>query len=255
MLGYWTTNQAISWWNMVEACNDFTNSTTNGLNCVWGAITTAITASGISYGAWSGIGKISTWMTNNGISIGPWKRDTDFHKGLLKDLSEVFGSQVIHLGVHHHTHPETNLTTLHDVFGFNSNGTDIHFAYLGNNTTNNRHHFKFGLGSGATAAKRSEIFNRQYFTYGGIDFNLDPFPDGLRADGGLDPDTDYGWMFDQVSCLMASDMTAGGHWFQIYDEYHQGTLAAGTLAPFMSGSSSLIIGMQIKGSLQPSTSC
>src|ERR1700733_374193 len=98
MAAYWVPNQAISWWNMVPACQDFGASGTNKINCLWGALTTVITAAGSGYTAYRGYGRVSTWMNNNGISIGGFKRDV-VDQELLDGLSEWFGNDVTHLGV------------------------------------------------------------------------------------------------------------------------------------------------------------
>jgi hypothetical protein len=125
----------------------------------------------------------------------------------------------------------------------------MHFAYPGNLT--NGHTFKFGFGPGAGSSAenstdasvsnsrvraRQAIFQGNYFTSGGLDFwtvqNPDNYPYG--DGGGIDPNTDYTWIYDQVACLMSSQMTTVGQYFQVYDELHQITLAAGAIAPFSS---------------------
>lgn len=97
MAGYRVTNQAISWWNMVSACHDFSDAS-NVINCVWGAVTTCVTAAGALWGATKGIGKIQTWANNNGITFGGFKRDT-VDAELLDAFSSVLNTPVTHLGV------------------------------------------------------------------------------------------------------------------------------------------------------------
>ena len=50
-------NQGVSWWNMVDACYDFTDAS-NVINCVWGAVTTAITAAGAFWGGYQTVGRL-----------------------------------------------------------------------------------------------------------------------------------------------------------------------------------------------------
>jgi hypothetical protein len=238
MAGVWVTSQAMAWWNMVGACEDFSNNP-NSVNCVWGAISTVITAAVSGVGIYKGIGRVQTWMNNNGITIGGFKRDV-IDQDLLDGLSSWFGSEVTHLGVWDYsslqlsgTLSARDNTAPLDVFGMKSHsGHDLHFSYLGNST--GKATFKFGLGSGTsntTVRGRGEVFDQQYFTSGGIDFILDPNPE----DGGtLDSYSDYWYVYDQVSCIMniGDAMTAAGHYFQMYDNLHQGTMAGGAIAPF-----------------------
>jgi hypothetical protein len=95
--------------------------------------------------------------------------------------------------------------------------------------------FKFGLGNDTTngtigsGVKERALFDQQYFTSGGIDFIFDDNP----SDGGqLSTTYDYGQMNHEVSCYMGGSSDAAGHYFQIYDNNHQGTIAGGAVAPF-----------------------
>lgn len=250
MGGYWLTNQAIAWWNMVDACEDFSDAT-NTINCVWGAVTTCITASGAFYGGYKTIGRIQTWANNNGIYFGGFKRDLiegSVDSELLDALSAVMSTSVTHLGLFDYAELGLNGTLAHrrsteplDVFGFTSPaGLQMHFSFLGrmdNMAGNNKSQlaFKFGLGNGtvnytsASSGGRRELFNQQYFTDGGIDFIFDDNP----ADGGVLSTTyDYGQMNHEVSCYMGTSNDAAGHYFQIYDNNHDGTIAGGAVAPF-----------------------
>lgn len=203
MGAYWTANQGVAWWNMISACRDWT-TTSGTINCVWGSITTVITAAGSGYAAYIGAGKLSTWMNNNGITIGGgWKREA-VDQDLLDGLFEWFGNNVTHLGVWDYSHLNLsgtlsmrNSTAPLDVFGVQSaSGHPIHFSYLGNG--NGKPTFKFGLGSGTSSTNTAnttnttlsgrEVFDQQYFTSGGLDFILDPNPEDS---GTLDTYGDY----------------------------------------------------------------
>lgn len=187
-------------------------------------------------------------MNNNGVSFGGWKRDS-IDSGLLEDLSALLDSPVEHLGAFNYaalglngtlgTRQSTNPV---DVFGFKSpDGLSMHFSYLGSITSGLA--FKFGFGPGTTSPppnstgsnstsstiKERANFDQQYFTWGGIDFILSE----NTGDGGtLSISNDYGQIDNEVSCLMSPDMAAAGHWFQVYDANHHGTIVEGAVAPF-----------------------
>lgn len=101
MAGYWATNQGISWWNMICACNDFSDAS-NVINCIWGAVTTAITAAGAFWGGYQTYGRIQTWANNNAISFGGFKRDL-LAGSVDAELLDAFSAEMLipvtHLGV------------------------------------------------------------------------------------------------------------------------------------------------------------
>lgn len=112
--------------------------------------------------------------------------------------------------------------------------------------------FKFGLGSGLAPSGNNKraLFNEQYFTDGGIDFILDENPsDGAVLSTVVNfpyypvhtekigliwiiPQYDYGQLNHEISCYMGGSSDAAGHYFQIYDNNHEGTIAGGSIAPF-----------------------
>jgi hypothetical protein len=101
MAGFWVTNQAISWWNMIGACEDFSDAS-NVINCVWGAVTTSITAAGAFWVGIQTVGRIQTWANNNGITFGGFKRDLvagSVDAELLDAFSALMFTPVTHLGV------------------------------------------------------------------------------------------------------------------------------------------------------------
>jgi hypothetical protein len=263
MGGYYFTNQAIQWWNMVSACNDFSGAS-NVVNCVWGGVSTAITASGVIYSTYVGAGHIANWMNNNAITFGFYKRQP-VPQGLLDELSTVFRTPVSHAGIWNRdiawgngTLNKRNSGSPVDVFAFTSNGIDHHFTYLGNSTTHG-HVFRLGYApkpSNSTLRARTQ-WDSQYFTNGGIDFSLTQNPDDyVYATGAtLDTNTDYGWIYDQVACTMNSQMSATGHSFQLYDNVHKGTLSGGLVAPYLDSGPSAISLMAPEGGLVPDPSC
>jgi hypothetical protein len=249
----------------------------SGVLCVYGAVATAISAAGSLWAGYKGAGTIWQTLSGNG---GFFKRDVAVADSILDELSTLFGGKVTHLGHWNYAPPSENdgpekreAGSLRHVFGLSGNGLDIHFAYLGNIT--NKHTFRIGLGPGAgsknmnstsssTSQNRArqvnipQQFDDQFFQDGGLDINLVENPDNYSyADGGLDANGDYQWIYTQVSCLMNDQFASVGQFFQIYDEYHKNTLAAGTVAPFLtSGGSSAIREMgDPHGGLQVNSFC
>lgn len=137
MAGFWVVNQAISWWNMVSACQDFSDAS-NVINCVWGAVTTAITVAGAFYGGMQKIGNIASWISDTYIGFGGFKRSLVAQE-LIDAFSEVLGTPVSHLGSWDYA-PLGLDGSLRarkskdpiDVFGFTSQkGLPMHFSFLG----------------------------------------------------------------------------------------------------------------------------
>ncbi|KFY52938.1 hypothetical protein V496_08043 [Pseudogymnoascus sp. VKM F-4515 (FW-2607)] len=242
MSGFWTANQLVAWWNMVEACKDFSDAS-NVINCVWGAVTTAITAAGAFWGGQQTFGRLQVWLGNNAIQFGGFKRD-EAGLELLDNLSTILSSPVTHLGAFNFAPLGLNGTLSKrtskdpiDVFGFTSpEGLPMHFSFLGHldNMDGNgkkQFAFKFGIGPGVVPVKVKgrEIFNHQYFTKGGIDFLLN---ENIGEGGVLSTKYDYTQMLQEVECLMRTGSTAAGHFFQIFDNDRKGTIAGGAVAPF-----------------------
>lgn len=101
MSGFWLTNQAVSWWNMYRACKDFSDAS-SVINCIWGAVTTAITAAGAFWVGYQKSGRIQTYMNNSGVSFGNFRGDSEggsVDAELLDDFSTLLSSPVTHLGV------------------------------------------------------------------------------------------------------------------------------------------------------------
>jgi hypothetical protein len=220
MGGYWMTAQAMAWWNMVAACEDFSD-TSNVINCVWGAVSTCITAAGAFWGGIQTYGRVQTWAKNNGISFGGFKRDL-VDAELIDDLSGILPFPVSHLGVFDYASLGLNGTLSVreskepiDVFEFTGpSGQKMHFSFLGHmenmgGSNKKQIAFKFGFGTGLapTTVKGRALFDQQYFTSGGIDF----IPDENAGDGGvLSTQWDCGQMDHEVSCYMSGYSDAAG---------------------------------------------
>jgi hypothetical protein len=157
MAGFWVVNQAISWWNMVSACQDFSDAS-NVINCVWGAVTTAITVAGAFYGGMQKIGNIASWISDTYIGFGGFKRSS-VDQELIDAFSEILGTPVSHLGSWDYAPLELDGSLRArkskdpiDVFGFTSQtGLPMHFSFLGHmenmgGSKKKQVAFKFGMG-------------------------------------------------------------------------------------------------------------
>lgn len=119
-------------------------------------------------------------------------------------------------------------------FGEDFNGVPAHMSYNYVGGTNHSvvMNFRHFSPSNDTLSKR-EQFNEQDFSSGGIEAGLSY---DQNADGGwLDPTNDYGQMDHEASCYLG-DMNNNGLQFQIYDNNHKGTIAAGNLRACQEGS-------------------
>jgi len=169
---FWPLVQGMAWWNMVAACQDFTDNASNTVNCLWGAITSAITLAGV------GVKGAIWWGTISNVYFGPGngKRDLAQLQDHLNDLGKIIGHNVSYLGMWDHSKLGLNYSDpavamenedpLH-VLGITApDGTQSHFTYIGNST--GKHVFKLGLGSGVsnTTTSNSPISGRQTLTIG-----------------------------------------------------------------------------------------
>lgn len=99
------------------------------------------------------------------------------------------------------------------------------YTYEGGMNNSVSLNFRHYSPNNSTTMKR-EQFNEQDFSTGGIEAG---FSYNQEYDGGwLDPSNDYGQMDHEVSCYY-SDLSNNGLQFQIYDNNHHGTIAAGNL--------------------------
>jgi hypothetical protein len=166
---FWPLVQGMAWWNMVAACNDFTDNASNTINCLWGAITSAITIAGVGV-------KTAIWVGGVTNTYFSGKRDLAQLQGHLNDLEKIIGHNVSYLGMWDHSNLGLNYSDpavamenkdpLH-VFGITApDGTQSHFTYIGNST--GKHVLKLGLGSGVsnTTTSNSTISGRQTLTIG-----------------------------------------------------------------------------------------
>ncbi|KAE9370989.1 hypothetical protein N431DRAFT_467205 [Stipitochalara longipes BDJ] len=198
---------------------------------------------------------VGAWNPNNNAGIGGMgglgdgNRKREYNKLFLDEVSDGMGTVVNDLGVYQapvlgdSLSPRLERATAR-VLGFTSpEGLPMHFSYMGNvtNTTADDNtayqHFRFGFGNGTDSLAQGDQmrsrqqFNQEFFTGGGIDIIInDNVSDGdhLRI-------KDYPQMYDEVSCYVSKGMDSVGHFYQIYDNIHEGTIAGGAVAPFRAG--------------------
>lgn len=73
---YVVANAAVTWYGLVESCQQFTQETGNGVQCVFGAITQVIAIVTLAYQGSIWRGQLATTLNNNGWHVpGINKRD------------------------------------------------------------------------------------------------------------------------------------------------------------------------------------
>lgn len=230
-----TAETGIAIKGLVDDCQDWSNDEADNwgkFSCVYGAISTVITVAGAGWGGYehgSGI-----W---NSLKSYLWRRETT---GVT---SEVFLSHLVsyQLATVNHTQlPWTPVTDSDGVllldgsrtgapilFGYDFNGIPAHMSYdyIGGENMSVSFNFRHQAITRPGLIKR-EQFNEQDFSTGGLEAG---FSYNQQYDGGwLDPANDYGQMDHEVSCELG-DLSNNGLQFQIYDNNHHGTIAAGNI--------------------------
>jgi hypothetical protein len=248
---FYTVTLGVSWYGMATSCFDFGNPG-NGLECIWGAISTLYTA-GFAWNSRLDIRESLMDVYSNVVQVVNKRHG---HAVVIDAYSNLLGSPVKHLGYHqqhHHQHSAgSNSTSVNStmlpVYGFSINDTDFHIAYLGQHTRNGSHNFRMGFGSGVPVqsnnTKRS-TFDAQYFTSGGLDWVWFEDPDLIdSSDVVFDVNSIYAELYDQVLCWLSQNMQDTGMWFQVYNEVRGGTLVSGAASGFSSLVPSVINQMQ-----------
>lgn len=151
--------QGMAWWKMIATCRDAKDNLDNTINCVWGAITSAITISAAGVNIYISYGKIMNAYINP-------KRDLASHpqlQGLLDELANMTGHEISYHGLWDHAKLGLNYSEvvmedenpLH-IFGLKaSDGSQSHFTYLGNST--GIHSFRLGMGAPSTTVSNSTV--------------------------------------------------------------------------------------------------
>lgn len=241
LAGLWVANQALAWYGIVTACQDFSGPGSQ-FSCVMGALGTAIAYAGSIYKAYQWTGHLIAIYNDPG-----WKREI---QPTLDSMSAVFNTTVWHAGIYHPPAlpagsmlSNSTATGPRHVFGFKAPfGGNMHVTYLGNHSVTGQHMFRFGFGDGlgknsttnSTLSKR-ENYQSQYFNSGGIDY----ISQSVGLGDNLDPVNDYIHVYNQIQCQMtgrnSNQANAAGSWVQIYDNIKDDTIIGGSFAPFAPG--------------------
>ncbi|CZR70177.1 uncharacterized protein PAC_20078 [Phialocephala subalpina] len=205
------------------------------IGCVYGAISTLITIAGA---AWIGANAAAAIGIALAIINSVTKRDLTLqnHAALLLDyqttmvnttglaMAPMFnmdGELMVH-----------NKSGMPLMFGYNPKGDGMvftHTLFPGTNTS----YMAYGFVPAPSAnSKRDDYFNEEDFTSGGLEAG---FSYNQNSDGGyLSTANDYGQMDHEVSCTYAG-LADNALEFQIYDNNHDGTIAAGNIRAYQSG--------------------
>lgn len=269
-------NSGVGIWFLAGDCKDYSDSPDGviGFKCVYGALSTALGAGVLIQKAYIMTGWIKGTLN---IYLGQVHRERDLvvERAIEESMSAVFGSEVRSIGLWDRGdstpgHPITrdeNESYL-PIFGAVINGTDMHFAYMGEQ--NNASQYRIGYGPGPSSGSSNrringrELYNKQVFDQGGIDFIVQT---GLDNEGGRIDMIETGqgnfdWLYSQVECYLPYidgfiDKATGqlftslledirGLYFRLDNTLDGTTIAAGAIAPFSATTPSVIGDMRVK---------
>ncbi|KAF2137423.1 uncharacterized protein K452DRAFT_291665 [Aplosporella prunicola CBS 121167] len=231
----WTVNQIYSFWSLATACKEFHSGTSNQIQCVYGAVATAVTFIAAAKNGASTVKIIHDRLAQNGIQIGNWKRD-EIVTDVEGQMSDLFGRPVTLDGFMPHHHPKLARLNLANgthwpVFHMhNHHNTSMHFTMTAYEQDHAVMSLGFGHKRGEGSAAKREVYSDEYFTSGGLDFT-DCYNDGQQHYL-LNKDADFQQMDKEVECYMPDLKNAWGMQFQVYDQNAKGTIASGSVAPF-----------------------
>ncbi|KAH8648499.1 hypothetical protein BX600DRAFT_517881 [Xylariales sp. PMI_506] len=271
-------NNAVTFWNIYTACDQYSTGVANKIQCLYGAISTIIALSISGYRVYIWTGQLRTFLTNNGFRIrgisDPYKRD-EILSLMEREFTRMLKTEVKHLGVWDVTDPDQDrddtfdLTQPREVFGANVGGFDYHFTYMGRDESTHMDMFKLGVGPGSdpsTASERRQdvfMYNDYYFTDGGLDFTIQAVESSSAPEWAWESTADASEFNDimrSVSCYFGglfslSLIASPGIYFEVYDSSATQTLAAGSIAPFTNDTASNIANMFPRGNVGVLKAC
>lgn len=228
-------------WQLAKSCQAWyqdgtldTPATSIG-GCVIGAVSTLAVVAGAGWAVanWGAAVGLAMWLYNNVP-----KRDLSSpdHVALLIDyqtfmvnttglaMAPMFnelGDLMIH-----------NKSGMPLMFGYNPRGDGMLFTHNYDTSTNITYMAYGFVPPPSATSKRDVFYNEEDFTSGGLEAG---FSFNQASDGGyLNVENDYGQMDHEMSCLFG-DLADNDLEFQIYDNNHQGTIAAGNVRAYQSG--------------------
>ncbi|KAH8766308.1 hypothetical protein F5882DRAFT_522144 [Hyaloscypha sp. PMI_1271] len=267
---YAVANAPVTWFGLIASCQQFTQETGNGFQCVFGAISQVIAVATLAYQGAVWRGQLATALTNNGWHVPGINKRDEWASIMARDLSDGLKTEVRHLGtwdgIETHQKRDSGPAVPREVFGVKSGGQDFHFTYMGRDAEG-KDSFKLGLGDGGFPPNNKERRQNQvtdnnfYFSTGGIDFAAQSVESSTSTEwswGSTSDAIEFGDIYNSVNCYLGLSNLAfdfeNAIAFQVYDSYQDYTLSAGIMSPFSASQESAIRSMSIQGGIG-SNSC
>ncbi|KAH6723133.1 hypothetical protein BKA61DRAFT_663870 [Leptodontidium sp. MPI-SDFR-AT-0119] len=206
------------------------------IGCVYGAISTLITVAGAAYYGANYLAQIGLALAliynsskrrdltleNHGALLLDYQTKMVNATGLaLAPMFTVDGELMVH-----------NKSGMPLMFGYNPKGDGMVYAHKFDLDTQTAYIAYGFVPSPSTNGKRDDYFNEEDFTSGGLEAG---FTYNQASDGGyLSTQNDFGQMDHEVSCTY-SGLGNNALEFQIYDNNHGGTIAAGNIRAYQAG--------------------
>jgi hypothetical protein len=230
----------IALYQLADSCQSWSGSSETSdatkIGCVYGAISTLATVAGSS---WLG----ANWAAKVGLTLsiisGVSKRDEASERQYSDLLLDYQRAMVNHTGLALSPMLNTegelllhNKSGMPMMFGYNPRGDGIVLAHSYREADNSTYMAYGFVPAPSSIQKRDVYFNEEDFTSGGIEAG---FSYNQAFDGGyLSTQNDYGQMDHEVSCVF-SGLRNNALEFQIYDNNHHGTIAAGNMRAYQAG--------------------
>lgn len=264
---YVVANAAVTWYGLVESCQQFTQETGNGVQCVFGAITQVIAIVTLAYQGSIWRGQLATTLNNNGWHVPGINKRDEWASIMARDLSDGLKTEVRHLGtwdgIETNQKRDSEPAVPREVFGVKGGGQDFHFTYMGRDA-DGKDSFKLGLGDGSFQPNNKERRQNQltddnfYFTTGGIDFAAQSVesPTSVEWSWVSTPDSvEFSDIYNSVNCYLGGPFNfftfdlENAISFQVYDAYQDYTMSAGVMSPFSASQESGIRSLTIGGGI------
>lgn len=233
------SESGIGIYQLISSCPSWADSTETDdatkIGCVYGAISTLVTVAGA---LWIGANTAALVGLTFAIINAAGKRDEASLQQYSHMLIDYQTAMVNYTGL-----PMTPMFSIQGdlmmhnksgmplMFGYNPKGDGMVFTQKFYESTNTSY-IAYGMVPAPLAnGKRNDYFNEEDFTAGGLEAG---YGYNQAQDGGyLSVQNDYAQMDHQVSCTYAG-VGDNALEFQIYDNNHEGTIAAGNIRAYQS---------------------
>lgn len=235
---YGVVQGGFSLYGLANLCKDFSESTSNKIGCVSGAIGTAVTIAGAGWAGW-----------NKYIEIGNALINAPKHKraGMTGELEEQFtkitGLSASHVGFVAQSHnsksevmlaaTSSNVPVMRMITPHNQT---LHFAIRKVSEKKFHSILGFHVNDSTTTKSTREDFNEENFLNGGVEFSHFYVANEDNDGGILNQQNDWNTIYDQTYCQANKDLNNDHNrnyvQYQIYDHNNEGTIAAGTVIGF-----------------------